>query len=91
MDGTSVGKKVSKKREADGAAVALTGRRPSRSPPVQLKDWQHYVKALEISKMSCWVIRFAVELFSGSGRFSRAWCRRINIPIIEFDIRHGDK
>ena len=58
---------------------------------MRLRDWQHHEQALPFLKANYFVVRFAIEVFSGTGSFSSAWRRQVGLPIIEFDIRHGEQ
>ena len=80
-----------KGRGLDRTAALPSARRAARRGNVRLRDWRHHEQVLHFLKANYLAVRFAAEIFSGSGNFSATWRWQVGLPIIEFDIRHGDE
>lgn len=91
LGGSSIGSQVPKGRQTHRAAATPRARRAKASSALCRDDWRHHERVIPFLRANRLVVRFAVELFSGSGRFSESWRRRAGCPIIEFDIRHGEQ
>ena len=46
---------------------------------------------MRIMRRSSLPVKFALELFAGSGNLSAEWRKIVQVPIVEFDIRWGDR
>lgn len=82
---------IRERREVDRATLAVVKGAASRRACRRRAKWRDYKAAWRFLCNRLLVPRFALELFAGSGRFSRAWRRAANWPIIEIDIMWGDR
>ena len=46
---------------------------------------------MKIMRRSSLPVKCALEIFAGSGNLSAEWRKIVQVPIVEFDIRWGDR